>query len=578
MTFAVAFVVALAGAGGVSRLVTRPSAPAVTVAPAASLSGSAHPVTITDQEPPKSTNAQALAEYAAGLQALHDGSEVTAIRRFQKAVELDPALAAAWVRLASWTYYRSPTAARHAVTQALDHRQVLSERDQGLLDSLTPYLSDPVDVREREARLARLVDARPGDAELVVELGCMRVELGNLAGALELFQRAVALDGRYAHAWMQAGQSLAYLGRSDEALVAFARSTELAPTSTAPLEQIRYLHEQSGQCEQIEGLAKKWIGAHPEEPDGYDILVEALASEGRLRPTLLPVLSQKWSRQSAADRAAAELEDGARLAVLEGDLSGARELAKRLGALLSGEPSEDQRIRAARLLLAIDLETGHVAEAAETATAHLEQAAGWIPHPRGDDYAAALTVTPAALDALHRARRLDDRAYAERRDAFLTRWARKASGWTGYVWFYAWAAPAQTGEQAREALASTAAYEPLPPFRPMSVADALHGKVLFLAGRAGEATPLLEKGASVCRAFADPIGHTLASYWLGRARQLAGDTPAACKAYALVLARWGRARPRSTTAEDVGLRSRQLSCGAPDRSQALPAVGGSSPR
>jgi serine/threonine-protein kinase len=65
----------------------------------------------------------------------------------------------------------------------------------------------------------------------------------------------------------------------------------------------------------------------------------------------------------------------------------------------------------------------------------------------------------------------------------------------------------------------------------------------------------------VCRALEFPVEHTQAHAWLGQAREAKGDKAGACAAYQGVLERWGRAKPRSVTAEMATKRAKLLGCG-----------------
>jgi len=51
-----------------------------------------------------------------------------------------------------------------------------------------------------------------------------------------------------------------------------------------------------------------------------------------------------------------------------------------------------------------------------------------------------------------------------------------------------------------------------------------------------------------------------AIYLLGRVREARGDVAEACTAYEEVLARWGRAAPRSMTADEAKERMLALAC------------------
>jgi hypothetical protein len=86
------------------------------------------------------------------------------------------------------------------------------------------------------------------------------------------------------------------------------------------------------------------------------------------------------------------------------------------------------------------------------------------------------------------------------------------------------------------------------------------GHVALLAGRFGEASPLLEEATRDCYALDVPFMPYQASYDLGAAREATGDAPGACDAYAHVLAAWGKATPRSVTAERAREAMRRLAC------------------
>jgi len=118
-----------------------------------------------------------------------------------------------------------------------------------------------------------------------------------------------------------------------------------------------------------------------------------------------------------------------------------------------------------------------------------------------------------------------------------------------------------TAEDAKDALTALPAYAPLPPYRPATMADAAVGLTFFLAGRTDDALRWLERAARTCRVLDLPVEHTRAHYWLGMAREASGDKEGACAAYRVVRDRWGKAKPRSITAEKAAERLRALSCG-----------------
>ena len=76
-----------------------------------------------------------------------------------------------------------------------------------------------------------------------------------------------------------------------------------------------------------------------------------------------------------------------------------------------------------------------------------------------------------------------------------------------------------------------------------------------------EALPALTRAATSCYALRFPVEQMRAVRDLGVAREATGDRAGACEAWQRVLDRWGRATPRSVTAEDARARMRALGCG-----------------
>ena len=84
------------------------------------------------------------------------------------------------------------------------------------------------------------------------------------------------------------------------------------------------------------------------------------------------------------------------------------------------------------------------------------------------------------------------------------------------------------------------------------------GRVYLLAGRVDEAIPRLAEAAHACR-YGDP-SVVWANLDLGKAFEQKHDKEKACDAYAVVLKRWGNAKPKSVTADEAKKRSKALGC------------------
>ena len=125
--------------------------------------------------------------------------------------------------------------------------------------------------------------------------------------------------------------------------------------------------------------------------------------------------------------------------------------------------------------------------------------------------------------------------------------------------------PVRTAAEAEEALASFPGGAPSwsdPPvhFERAGFPHIFTGRALFLAGLHREAASYLRAGVSACNVLEDPFLNTRAHLWLGQALEQAGEPVKACSAYGVVIARWGKAKPASKTAEEASARARELAC------------------
>jgi serine/threonine-protein kinase len=165
------------------------------------------------------------------------------------------------------------------------------------------------------------------------------------------------------------------------------------------------------------------------------------------------------------------------------------------------------------------------------------------------------------LAALLRAQKITPEAFEERRMAWLQSWlAVLMPRFVPFAWIHGYAAITETPAQAAAAESALASLTPIPRYAPRTLASADVGRVLLLAGHVDEALKWLEPAASSCFAIDHPIAHTRAQLSLGLARERASDVAGACEAYSRVLARWGKSKPRSVSADRARERMRVLKC------------------
>jgi serine/threonine protein kinase len=517
---------------------------------------------LTDLPPAKSASAEASASYLAGLQGIRDASLLSAVASLRRAVALDPTMAPAHVHLA-WLYaaQREMQSARGHFQSAMQLRASMSERDRAVLDATEPFvLREPADLDEAEKRMTAASARWPGDAELAFFLGRYRQLLGRTAAATEAFDHALANDPKLALVWWARAIDGEDAGDFDAALAAYARCLELSPGAASCLRSRSTIHAQRGDCADVEADARRTIAIEPSGYRAYDFLARALCARGRPLETVREVLNQKWALYPEEHRAARRLADLAQLALLQGDFKTAEKHALALEALVTSAQTELEHVEPVRLLVDTYVEMGDVARAVRVAETFRSRRDAWVATRAYGD-SALNNALPELLAMSRRGGAISREAF----DAKRSDWLRdaKASGsplWARELWVPAYAAPAETKEEALSALAALPAFAPLPPARDLTMADAATGKVYLLADRAADALPYLRRAAVTCLALDEPVAHTRAHWLLGQALEASGDVAGACAAYDVVEQRWGAAIPRSVTGQKARARSRALGC------------------
>jgi serine/threonine-protein kinase len=167
-----------------------------------------------------------------------------------------------------------------------------------------------------------------------------------------------------------------------------------------------------------------------------------------------------------------------------------------------------------------------------------------------------------AFTLARRSGRLADAGFRAEREACGREERAKAGPKMGNVaWFRCWAQPSATPADAREALDVFAQLSPSPAYEGIVYNERVMGHALRLAGRDDEAVPHLVRAVSACFNPLYVPSHEYAAEMLGEALAGEGDTARACAAFDEVLVHWGKARPRSVTADAARAHIRRLGCG-----------------
>jgi serine/threonine-protein kinase len=268
-------------------------------------------------------------------------------------------------------------------------------------------------------------------------------------------------------------------------------------------------------------------------------------------------LEQGWAAAAEGERRAKELLDRISLAVMDGDFELAVEHARAWQREVAGRNDQDAHAGPALKLAELYREMGLPREAGRVADDFLRRMSAWSEPATTADW------TIAFLPYSLRAASMTQEAYDAARSAWVERvqakWRAAAQEikpehrWL--LWTEAYAAGVETAGDAAAAFKTMPLDQPLPSESGRWLLLDLHiGKVYALVGKGQEAIGPLTRVARSCAALADPFSTTEARLYLGMALEATGDLRGAAAAYEAVLERWGKARPRSISAEQARAR------------------------
>jgi serine/threonine protein kinase/tetratricopeptide (TPR) repeat protein len=511
---------------------------------------------------PESSSREALASYMRGIQSLRDGDQDGASLAFESAADLDPMLAQAHLRLAIEYGPTRPTRARLFYQKARQLRSRLDERDASLLDAFAPYTVEAAaDTAEWTRRLDDLLARYPGDAEIASYVAAAKGETGDLPGSLEAAERALAADPEYAGSLWLLAQDQAYVGDFDGALRTLDQCISRTASSSKCTSMRADLYRVRGECAAIATDARRLLAQDPTLWLPRRLLADAMLALDATPEALRANVDQDIAARPVDVREVAGARALTLLAMAEGDFPAAEAHAREFERRTATDSAVQHHAQAADMLVDIYAETGRAADAGAVARTFLAAEGAWESETRAEDEGIATDPTLRMLSAMRTAGLITPEAFAVRRKDWLDRWVVRAPPfYRGYVWLHGVADGVHDEAQARDALQALPGYGGLPPFRPNDDPEVPVGWVYFLAGRTEEALPLLRASAGNCSGFRAPLAHVRARYLLGRALQAGGDAPGACVEYRAVLERWGKARPRSVTADDARTRARALRC------------------
>lgn len=516
-------------------------------------------VAITDLPLPRSSNAEALAAYTAGIQALRDSSSLSALNYFERARKLDPSMGAAYLRGYFAGDPNRAVQARDLVRQAIDRRSTLPEHEALLLDAIAPCAQndggdDPYCIHRFEELTRRF----PRDAEYAYWIGAELQDAGQMSASRDALSHALALDPKFLLANSLHAFAIWYLGDLDGAARELASCASLTG-GTDCLYLDASLEAQRGNTSQLQQIAERILGRAPDDIYGQEIMFLAAGALDAPAATLKARLTSLVDSAPTDARAYTKMEGERDLAWYRGDFLGvARAIDDGRASIDARRDITAHQVEAAHRAYLAE-ETGDFEAGARAARAYLDERETLIAGLNHDEAAIDSQGFGVELRALRLAGKLSREAMRAERDKWVARWGpRFGPDYQPFLWLEAYATTVIDSDDAKEAVDALPRFHGLPKkFDSVDREDAI-GRMYLLLDRVDDALPFLEESAHRCLPYSPrTVWGTLL---LGEAREKKGDTAAACAAYARVLERWGHAKPKSVTADEAKRRIKALHC------------------
>jgi tetratricopeptide (TPR) repeat protein len=188
---------------------------------------------------PRPVNPDAFDAYLQGyyfFQRNTDKDTDMAARYYERAIQLDPSYALAWVGLSRVRNWQGNLGlipgeeghrlAREAVERALALNPNLAEAhaQMGRIERQVDF-----DWAGADASLQRAIALEPGDSDIMRQAAGSATILGRFDEALPLNRRAVDLDPLNADSWEQLAETEYSMGQLDKAVADFKKALELSP-------------------------------------------------------------------------------------------------------------------------------------------------------------------------------------------------------------------------------------------------------------------------------------------------------------------------------------------------------------
>jgi serine/threonine-protein kinase len=501
----------------------------------------------------RSARPDAVLAFKRARQDMHDASIWRASYELRTASRLDPSFVAPLVSLLTWDMWDQIADPRATFSSARQLRADLSERDKSLLDAMAPfYATDLADVPLAATKTLEVATRYPEDAEAQLIAGMWLGRAKRTDEARAAFARALQIDGSFAAVhWARAGAEAGAEAQRAE----LEKCAAMSPSAGSCVRGLARLKQLAGDCAGMEVAAAKLQSVEPDFEGSYLYSLNSALSHGGPRAETTPILAALEASIHAQARADGK-PDTATTAwpALVAFHYGAFQEGLSLVATV---PDDDTR---SRLSILAAEESGDTGRAAAEARAQATR--------RRMRFGGNLVTDATTLRAL----KLDAHEPEGTVAALAEKWSEEDAHLDGALGARIDAlaireAVATTGEEAQAAVRGVddeltgAVWTDA--MNSVEGAAAL-GRTFLLAGRADEAIRPLEWASHACGMAVSEGDFTFermhASLALAEADEKTGKTVQACTELGRVVTQWGKATPRSVTADEARKRQKRLGC------------------